>query len=125
MGEAVIAQGDLVNRIDENLLIGKVNVLQGRQVLKQRLEREEGETEEFGCEGRINKVISGIFEPADGGGEICGDEGDLIILDEGDHVGDILLVANFHVLGLLVDKGLIFAGDWLEVDGSSLGGKAN
>lgn len=48
MGDIVAEQGDLINRIDENLNEGVDHVCKGRELLGKRVERESGEGE-FSC----------------------------------------------------------------------------
>lgn len=60
MNALVASQGELINRIDENLLAGHERMRKGNEQLGRRVEREEGKGE-FSCEGKVNQVITGLF----------------------------------------------------------------
>ena len=63
MGDLVQEQGELVNRIDDNLKTAHHQVKEGRGQLQERDNREwgEGEGEEFSCAGRVNAAITGLY----------------------------------------------------------------
>lgn len=64
MGDVVANQGDLIDRIDENLASGHQHVSMGRQLLGARAAREQGEEEDnsfFNFSSKINSAINGLY----------------------------------------------------------------
>ncbi len=60
MNTMVVGQGDIINRIDQNLLAGQQDLNKANQQLKRRVEKEEG-TGQFTCEGKVNQAITGLY----------------------------------------------------------------
>ena len=64
MGDVVAAQGELVNRIDQNLTEGHGQVKSGREALEKRARNERGEDDQdsyFNCSSKVNKVINLLY----------------------------------------------------------------
>lgn len=65
MGDIVASQGEHIERIDENLIIGHENVKKGKELLAARAarencqEEEEGSTCNFGS--KVNSVITTLY----------------------------------------------------------------
>ena len=60
MGNIVKEQGELINRVDENLTKCQDNMQNAKTQLKERADREEGGSE-FSFEGRVNQVITSLY----------------------------------------------------------------